>query len=157
MNESEQHYMERLFRDWKSFPKNSLTPCLINQGGHPVVVFLIMAEEDVIRTFFAGSAEQAPEADIFVTRPEHEGEGLRDLVLQFEITSAVAGTTAFRSVIPGDETDKQASMCKALLQVNRVGVFIATNDFQFKGFQAYGWDGAANPKIREILEEGIAE
>lgn len=154
MNMTEQQYMGSLFRNGRDFPGNSLTPCLINQGGHLLVVFLIKAEEEVIRAFFPGAGEKVAEADIFVTRTERAGEGLRDLVIQFEIASA-AGKEAFQSVIAGDDPAKQTSICKTLLQVNRLGVFIANNEFQFKGFQAYSWDGGVKPEIREILEEGI--
>lgn len=156
MDLSEQRYMETLFPEGRNLPENSLTPCVVRKGGRTDVLFLIKADESLLADFRNGGSSAVPLTDMVVHWEKPSADPAPDLVLRLDMQYP-GKTTVFETFISGTEPDKQGAIGRALLAVNRFGIFIAGNDFTFAAFQAYSWDSTSDLQLRRILLEAAVK
>jgi hypothetical protein len=152
MMSMEQTYLEKMFPNGKELPDNRLIPCLLMQGGRTEVILLIKTDPvnaELLRT------ENDPKllaSDISVSAVEKEAGTRSDLRIALDF-SYPGEAARFHGIITDPEGKKQSAVAQALLQANRIAVFVATYNFEFVSFKAFSWNPASQPELQSVLEE----
>jgi len=149
MIRSEQEYMQGVFPSGAELPGNSVTPCLVERGSQTDVVFLIKTDEEAASEL--GSTDRIRKLEVDVG---WAGDRENELQIRFHFE---IGDHLYECTSTVTDEDRQAPLGLALLYAARIGVFTATNDFQFVSFLVLEWDGSSHPDIRRVLLEAAAK
>lgn len=152
MSSTEQAYLEKLFPNGAELPNDRLIPALLMQGERTEVILLIKVPQAQAKLLRTEHDARVLHTDISVHPVEREGNDVPDLRLGLEL-SYPEEKLHFHGLISDSSGKKQGTIAAALLQANRIAVFVALHDMTFVSFKAFDWNPGDLPQLRTILQD----
>lgn len=155
MEETNQAIMEKLFSDWETFPINSMIPRMFykKEGSidREAVVFLILGDDYMVSDFKLEPPDGNVEIDATISLRQNENKIGKDLYIRFDFLFPT-GHPIFDVTIYGDDPLTQKTFCEALIRVDKLYLFVASQEFKLISVKELTWNATNYPEIYEILD-----
>lgn len=141
--------MMKFFPSWRTYPKNSMTPIVIDSPNKAdtIIGFLVLADKDIDDEL----SKEFKDLDFNIyTEPNANGKDT-DIVIALTKKNLLHGDIKLESVIYGDDKIAQISFCRAFKRVDEFFLFTSNNEGVASSVKEFGFDHNDFPTIDKIL------
>ncbi|MGI5840364.1 MAG: hypothetical protein ACOX8W_12000 [bacterium] len=145
-----------VFPDWSEYPRNSMTPAIVEYPFGSTVSFLILGQSDMVKHFYTEQDGTTKIAITISAKDNGDAADRNDLVIRFACAFPAA-EVAWESVISGKMVKDQERLIRELDKQEHIFIFIADEFGEMIKIKRLKWEIGADEMMKMVDKNGQSD